>query len=271
MTVNRKEMKQKARQAMKNTKPSAVWVTLVLTVILAVMQLLSLSMNGYLEAYQTMYEGLLAGEPVYVEPEGTTSVFGWLLTVAMDLMSMVLEVGFVLYCVRVGRSVKASFGDVFDAFGVFFRAVWISVLPAMLVALWSLVYVLAATFLSVAVDAMWPVLACLPLLIPMVMASYSYRLSTYLMLDNPQRTCMQCVAMSRTVMKGRRWELFKLDLSFIGWGLLCAVPFVSLWVQPYMGVTRAAWYDAVMSDYLRQTANGPFQPPEDVPPTGPEA
>jgi hypothetical protein len=29
---------------------------------------------------------------------------------------------------------------------------------------------------------------------------------------------------------------------------------VGLWVQPYVGVTCAGWYDAVMSAYLKENA-----------------
>ena len=46
-------------------------------------------------------------------------------------------------------------------------------------------------------------------------------------------------------MNGHKWELFVLDLSFIGWGLLTVIPFVSVYVTPYMEVTCAGYYDAL--------------------------
>jgi uncharacterized membrane protein len=238
---------------MGQAKPSAVWVTLGLTVILLVMQVLSWKLNGFFDAYETMYQSMLSGELIYVEPEGAVG-FGWLLTLAMELMSMVLSVGYVLYCMRLSRRVKAGFGDVLDGFGVFFRAIWVNILPSALLGLWSFIYVLPGSILCVMTEALWPMVAGLPLLIPTVVASYSYRLTTYLVLDNPQRTCLQCLMMSRQVMRGHRWELLKLDLSFLGWSILCIVPFVGLWVQPYVGVTCAGWYDAVMSAYLKENA-----------------
>jgi hypothetical protein len=251
MMRTRKELKKQAREAMKAAKPSMVWVTLAMMVVLLVMQILSWSLNGFFDAYKTMYQGMLAGELVYVEPEGATG-FAWVLTLAMELIAMVLSVGYALYCMRVGRHIQAGLGDVLDGFGLPFRAVWVNVLPSAVVALWSFLYVIPVSTLLVLTDALWPMVVGLPLLIPTVLASYSFRLTTYLVLDNPQRSCMQCLVMSRQVMKGRRWELFKLDLSFLGWNILRIVPLVGLWVRPYIGVTQAAWYEGAMGAYLAE-------------------
>ena len=109
-------------------------------------------------------------------------------------------------------------------------------------------------------EVMWYAI-CLPLLLPEVIAFYAYRQGVYLMLDNPTMSCAQCLRASSNVMRGHKWELFKLDLSFLGWILLCLVPFVCLWTVPYMNIASAAYYDARMADYLRQTAP-PVQSPE---------
>ena len=46
-------------------------------------------------------------------------------------------------------------------------------------------------------------------------------------------------------MKGKKWKLFCLDLSFIGWyllGMLCLGVGV-LWVDPYHKVSMALFYE----------------------------
>ena len=45
-------------------------------------------------------------------------------------------------------------------------------------------------------------------------------------------------------MQGNKWRLFCLELSFIGWGLLCALTLGigSLWLRPYEEVARASFY-----------------------------
>ena len=46
---------------------------------------------------------------------------------------------------------------------------------------------------------------------------------------------------------GRKGELFKLDLSFLGWQLLSSLPYVgyliSVWVTPYYMLTHAMYYE----------------------------
>jgi len=46
-------------------------------------------------------------------------------------------------------------------------------------------------------------------------------------------------------MKGNKWRLFCLRLSFIGWDLLCALFTLGigfLWLNPYKQVAEAAFY-----------------------------
>ena len=244
--IDRKELKAQARQILRETKPSAVWVTLMVTAALLIMQVLSLTLSGDLDAYRSMLESAMAGQLTYAVPSGTNNPIGWLLTIALDVMSLVLSVGYTLYILRLSRRKNPSFGDVFDAFGIFLRAVWISILRSVVVSLWSFIYALPASFLGVVMDPVLASVICLPLLAPMFMAAYSYRLAVFILLDERQYSCMQCLTLSRMAMQGRRLELFRLDLSFLGWMLLCVVPFVFLWVEPYMGVTSAKWYDKVM-------------------------
>jgi uncharacterized membrane protein len=46
-------------------------------------------------------------------------------------------------------------------------------------------------------------------------------------------------------MKGYKWKLFLLDLSFIGWILLGFITFSIglLWVRPYMETAHAEFYE----------------------------
>lgn len=242
-------MKRGAKDAIRQTKPSPIWVTLALTLVLTLLSVLTLVITGEWAAYMEMFQAALEGVTLYVEPTGTTSVWGWLLSMALQVMSIELNMGFVLYAMRVSRLEKPGFGDIFDSFGMFFRVIWMDILPSLLLGLWSLLYVIPASALAVLVGGYWPLAVCLPLLIPMVRASYGYRQATYLMFDHPEMTCMQCIRTSRDMMDGHKWELFKLDLSFIGWYLLSVIPFVTLWVTPYTAVTRARYFDAVSQDY----------------------
>ncbi len=258
--MDRKKLKVQAREAMRQARPNPFWVALLLTLLTLGLTILSMSISGALDAYRLMLSSAGEGVMKYVEPVPKGGLFGQLLQIALEIMSVELTVGFILYALRVWRHEKAGFGDIFDAFGVFLRAILIRLIPALLMSLWSLLYVVPVTGLIVFTGWVGWLAVGLPLLIPAVMASYSYRLAPYIMLDNPGAGCWQCVALSREAMRGRRRELFVLDLSFLGWALLCAVlPLVGLilavWVSVYMQVTFAGYYEGRMAAFM--AANAP--------------
>jgi uncharacterized membrane protein len=87
------------------------------------------------------------------------------------------------------------------------------------------------------------------LIIPGIIAAYRYRMATYLLIDHPEMSPLECIRASKQMMAGHKGELFVLDLSFIGWyivgSLCCGVG--TLWVAPYYEATRAQIYEAVRS------------------------
>ena len=259
MEIDRKQLKSQAKEAMGQARPSPFWVALLLSLVLLGLGVLAMSIDGELEAYRIMLSSAASGVVQYVRPMPKGGIMGQLLNVALELMSLELAVGFILYALRVWRREKAGCGDIFDAFGMFFRAILIRIIPALLVSLWSLVYVVPVSALIVSTGNLYWLVLGLPLMIPSVMASYSYRLAVYIMLDNPSAGCWQCVALSREVMRGHRWELFKLDWSFMGWYLLCILlPLVGLilavWVSVYTQITCAGYYDKRITEFMAQNA-----------------
>ena len=52
-----------------------------------------------------------------------------------------------------------------------------------------------------------------------------------------------CLRESKRLMKGHKWELFVLDLSFIGWALLIGLASsITLWSIPIIAVAIRIWY-----------------------------
>lgn len=264
--MDRKKLKKDARQAMSAAKPAPFWVILAATAITMVLAVLTMSLDGTLTSIRTMYAAALEGQLVYVEPQAAGGLLGWVLGVAVQVMTVEIGVGVVIYALRIWRREKAGLGDVFDSFGVFFRSIWITLLPSLLMSLWSAIYVIPVSTLILMTGQVWWVIVGLPLMIPALQAIYAYRLATYLMLDNPQLSCWQCVALSRQIMRGHKWEAFVLDLSFLGWMLLGLIPVAGLialvWVSAYQQVTNAGYYDRVLAVYMayHESSPGP-QPP----------
>ena len=58
------------------------------------------------------------------------------------------------------------------------------------------------------------------LVIPGILASYSYYMTPFILCENPDMTAREAIRESKELMKGNRWRLFCLELSFIGWEIL---------------------------------------------------
>ncbi|MFW5583743.1 MAG: DUF975 family protein [Bacteroidales bacterium] len=107
--------------------------------------------------------------------------------------------------------------------------------------------VFCALFLVNLFTFLWALL----LIIPGIMKAFSYALTPYILLDEPELTARQAIARSCEIMEGRRWKLFCLYLSFIGWGILSILTFGIgfLWLVPYMNASIAAFYEDARAEY----------------------
>ena len=93
--------------------------------------------------------------------------------------------------------------------------------------------------------AIFEVLWTLLLIIPGIIKSYAYAMTGYILTDNPNIGANDAITKSRQMMRGHKWQLFCLDLSFIGWyivGMLC-LGIGLLWVAPYHEMARAHFYE----------------------------
>jgi uncharacterized membrane protein len=84
-------------------------------------------------------------------------------------------------------------------------------------------------------------------MIPGIVKAYSYSMIYYVKNDNPHFTWSMCLAESERLMKGKRLNLFFLDLSFIGWWLLVPITFglAAFWIAPYMEQAHAQFYESI--------------------------
>lgn len=96
------------------------------------------------------------------------------------------------------------------------------------------------------------ILWALLLIIPGIIKSYSYALTEFIMKDNPEMKNNAAIEKSMEMMQGRKFDLFVLDLTFLGWYLLACIFTLGigvLWVAPYNYAARAAFYEDIVSEY----------------------
>ena len=89
------------------------------------------------------------------------------------------------------------------------------------------------------------------LVIPGIIKSFSYSMTPFILDEFPELSPSEAIHRSRMMMKGHKFDLFWLYLSFIGWGILCLFTFGIgfLWLVPYMQTAEAAFYEEVKADY----------------------
>ena len=152
------------------------------------------------------------------------------LSVLLTLLALPLSWGLTVSLLRNHREESVDLENLFDGFrkGRYTR-------------------VFCALFLVQLFTFLWALL----LIIPGIIKAFSYALTPYILLDEPELTARQAITRSCEIMQGRRWKLFCLYLSFIGWGILCLLTFGIgfLWLVPYMNASVAAFYEDARAEY----------------------
>ncbi len=133
-----------------------------------------------------------------------------------------------LYSVFLDGSRKGEYeiGTLFNGFKVNFgEKIILGLYKALMVFLWSLLFI-----------------------IPGIIKAFAYSAAEYIAAEHPDYSFKKCLDESERLMKGHKWELFVLHLSFIGWMLLSALTFgiLYLWIAPYMLATQTEYFIALM-------------------------
>ena len=78
-----------------------------------------------------------------------------------------------------------------------------------------------------------------------IILAYAYSMVPYLLLDYPELSVREAMKLSREMTRGYKWDLFVLDLTFIGWILLSILTLGIgvLFVEPYQQAARSAFYE----------------------------
>ena len=102
-------------------------------------------------------------------------------------------------------------------------------------------------FLTYVFVFLWSLL----LVIPGIIKMFSYAMTPFILEEYPELSANEAIDRSRAMMKGHKFDLFWLILSFLGWMILClfTAGIGYLWLSPYMNSSVAAFYEDVKADY----------------------
>lgn len=194
---------------------------------------------------------------------GDTSLTEYLLltacTTLLSIFAGVFQTGITLFYLNTACNRPATIANLFYGFKYLFKkSLGISAVLILLNTLCTLpcniCYFLLRTgkgFDNVTMAVLYIVLMIIGVCIYIPLAlglSQSY----YLLLDFPQYSATELMKLSFRIMKGHKWELFCLELSFLPLGFLCLLSFGvgTLWLVPYMNMTKTLYFlDLMQSEH----------------------
>jgi uncharacterized membrane protein len=132
-----------------------------------------------------------------------------------------IELGYCRFNKNLINGRNPQFNDLFSKFDLFWKALGLRIVIAIFTFLWSLLFI-----------------------IPGIIAAYSYSMAFYILEENPSMGILDAINQSKEMMRGNKWRLFCLEISFIGWFILCLFTFGIgiLWLHPYINAAVAAFY-----------------------------
>ena len=162
----------------------------------------------------------MAQDPEYIAMQSKASGTMGLYYLLLFFVVLPLSVGFLNAFISGNMFKIAKTG--------YWHKVWGMFLTNLFIALWSLLFI-----------------------IPGIVKAFSYSMTPFILEEHPELSANEAIDHSRAMMKGHKFDLFWLILSFIGWGFLCLFTFGIgyLWLTPYMETSVASFYEDVKADY----------------------
>jgi len=131
-----------------------------------------------------------------------TRIGTWFSAAAISLLvTGPILLGITTFCLSLARGVRPSFSLLLTGFRLPLLSIGTELLRTLFVMLWMLL-----------------------LIVPGIMATFSYALTFYLIADNPSLTPLAAIRSSKQMMRGHRWKLFLIYLPW--WVLTMALPVI---------------------------------------------
>ena len=157
------------------------------------------------------------------------------LGLAVAIVAGPFSLGFVGLLLKRIRGQEIRWENIFDGFKNFGSAFVLSLCTAIFTFLWTLL-----------------------LIVPGFIKAYAYSMAFFILHDNPKMDPLEAIKQSQIMMKGYKWKLFLLQLSFIGWAFLCVLTLGIgfFWLYPYMNLSIANFYENLKKNQEKALLEG---------------
>lgn len=143
------------------------------------------------------------------------------ITITMLILGGAISMGYAKFNLNLINGSNPRVEDIFSQMKHFKKAFIMNFLRILFVTLWSFLFV-----------------------IPGIVASLSYSMAPFVLCENPNFTGKQALDASKELMRGNKWRLFCLNLSFIGWSFLSIFTFGigAVFLNAYISAAHSAFY-----------------------------
>lgn len=155
-----------------------------------------------------------------VEAAARVDLAVFVMTLLYGAFNLIWSAGYIVFALRLSRRQPVRFRTFAEGFRQVGRVLAVQLLQALLVLLWSLL-----------------------LVVPGIVAAYRYSMALYIVLDDPEISVLEALAVSSRITYGHKLELLMLHLHFL-WYYLPGI-LATLAAQAYnYGLLADWWYTA---------------------------
>lgn len=288
---NRKALKAEARLRMREAQPRC-WKVMLIWFLAAILAPTVLTDVGSSLAGGSSWEDLsymlLQGVDqavltLMLAQMGKGLLISLFFGIVVALYQCVMNFGLVNYALRLWRREECGETSLLDGFSMVWRVIATQLFVTILTALWAMLFLFPVGGLSVLILSMSQSLPFSYFLLFLLYIGYvvllvsillRYSLASLALADDPSLGALGAIKRSQTMMRGHKCAYFMLNLSFLGWSILCSLlsALISgltagglltlplgldsvlaavaglpmyLWLQPYMQLCYAGFYDAL--------------------------
>lgn len=148
-----------------------------------------------------LYLGLILIMDMASALSGDVQFLSTFLSILTTLLANVLSAGFILYCMAIRRGERCEYLTLFDGFSFVGKIILLSLLIQCITSLWAMLFI-----------------------IPGIIAHYRYRFALLNLYENPELGILDAMQLSSRQTYGYKFQLFRLDVSYLGWSILASVP-----------------------------------------------